>query len=179
MGRRQVRGSFLAFPALALTLLACSSGPRPADDVEPSLEAIIRDSNGVAIVEYASLQGADVGPRRIVLEDSVRIGRSGLEGDGDLAYYFGETRGVAKLADGRVAVADRQAHTIRIFDPDGTYHRSVGRSGRGPGEFRNIEGLYRVAGGIGIPNAISAAFATRYSAHERGARRVGAGGTTV
>lgn len=131
---------------VALALCSCGSAADRASDAEPPPTVSVRDSLGVTIVEYESLTGGQLGPWRIALEDSVRIGRFGMEGDGHPAYSFGEPRGAARLIDGRIAVADRQAHTVRIFDSDGTYLRSVGRSGQGPGEYGSIEGLYRITG---------------------------------
>lgn len=36
---------------------------------------------------------------------------------------------------GRVYVADQKPATIKLFGPDGSYIRSIGRDGKGPGEF--------------------------------------------
>ena len=36
---------------------------------------------------------------------------------------------------GRIFVLDDQAQEVRIFDPDGTFVRTVGKKGEGPGEF--------------------------------------------
>ena len=43
-------------------------------------------------------------------------------------------------------VADRQAHEVRIFDREGRYLRSMGRSGEGPGEFRDLWKLWVMPG---------------------------------
>lgn len=55
--------------------------------------------------------------------------------DGPSEYAFGRISGIAEGPDGRVFVSDAQQHVIRIFDEDGTFVRSIGREGGGPGEF--------------------------------------------
>ncbi len=42
---------------------------------------------------------------------------------------------------GRIYVLDRQLNELRIFSPDGTHVRSVGRSGEGPSEYAAANGL--------------------------------------
>lgn len=39
---------------------------------------------------------------------------------------------------GNIYIADRASLTVKIFDPDGNYIRSIGGRGRGPGEFMQI-----------------------------------------
>lgn len=56
---------------------------------------------------------------------------------GDERYELDLVRGVARLSDGSVAVADRGTAGVRIFSPAGEYLRSMGREGEGPGEFRD------------------------------------------
>lgn len=40
--------------------------------------------------------------------------------------------------EGRVYIGDRQAFTVHVFLPDGSYLRGVGRKGKGPGEFTGL-----------------------------------------
>lgn len=44
---------------------------------------------------------------------------------------------VATDADGMLYVVDRGNHRIQVFDSGGTFVRSIGHEGNGPGEFRN------------------------------------------
>ena len=62
-------------------------------------------------------------------------------GDDDASALFGVTDAI-RLRDGGVLVADGASRSLKFFDARGTYVRSLGRAGDGPGEFR---GLYRVA----------------------------------
>ncbi len=63
--------------------------------------------------------------------------------------YYGETDDVligrfnSAVADdqGRVYLADSDQNTIHVFQPDGTYSQSIGKEGKGPGEFVNISSL--------------------------------------
>lgn len=60
----------------------------------------------------------------------------------DANYVFGRVGSLAVGSDGHLFVLDAQALEIRRFDPAGTWVRSYGRAGEGPGEF-------------GFPNAIT------------------------
>ena len=63
------------------------------------------------------------------------------EADGPEATVFGAISGLEVDRAGRIYVLDRQANELRIFTPDGTHVRSVGREGGGPGEYSNANGL--------------------------------------
>jgi hypothetical protein len=54
---------------------------------------------------------------------------------------FSRVSGLVADASGRVYIADAGELAIRIFDRDGRFVRSVGRPGRGPGEFVDPTGL--------------------------------------
>lgn len=42
------------------------------------------------------------------------------------------------LSDGRIIVPDLRTNLLHVYDPSGTYQRSFGGNGDGPGEFRRI-----------------------------------------
>lgn len=71
------------------------------------------------------------------LQPEVTIG----ELDGDEASVFGAISGLEVDDDGRIYIVDRQANELRIFAPDGSHVQSIGRTGEGPGEFTNANGL--------------------------------------
>lgn len=52
--------------------------------------------------------------------------------------YLGLIRDIAIDNSGRVFIADRDNVVIHVYSPDGEYVNSIGRQGRGPGEFLNI-----------------------------------------
>lgn len=62
-----------------------------------------------------------------------------LEGPG--AAVFGSIRAIQADDDGRIYVVDGQANELRIFSPNGSHVRTVGRSGGGPGEYSGANGL--------------------------------------
>ncbi len=43
--------------------------------------------------------------------------------------------------NGRVFMADNTQHRVHIFNPDGSYLRSLGQQGQGPGEFASVTNL--------------------------------------
>jgi len=53
---------------------------------------------------------------------------------GDSVYEFGAINGVDTDSAGNLYVADLQAQTVRVYDAAGTYLRSIGHEGSGPGE---------------------------------------------
>jgi hypothetical protein len=114
---------------IALALLTTAACESPSTRTAVS----IADSAGVAIVT-SDLRQPDLIPR-CVLGPTPRL-RIGVA-EGDPNYEFGEVSSIALLPDGGIAVLDRQAYEVRIFDPRGEFVRRVGRRGQGPGEFRD------------------------------------------
>jgi len=64
-------------------------------------------------------------------EDVLTIG----EAAGDPDYQFGQITGLDATSDGRILVLDSQAQNVKVFSPDGTFVRTIGKAGSGPGEF--------------------------------------------
>jgi hypothetical protein len=56
--------------------------------------------------------------------------------------HFGSITSVVVDNKSRVFMADNSQLKIHIFNPDGSYVRSLGRQGQGPGEFENISELF-------------------------------------
>jgi hypothetical protein len=54
---------------------------------------------------------------------------------------FGDISDIDVDPYGRIYVFDRQAHDVRVFEADGSYIRTTGRRGGGPGEFRVANGI--------------------------------------
>jgi len=54
--------------------------------------------------------------------------------------------GVARLSDGRVAVADAGSQEVRLFASDGRFLSSMGGKGAGPGEFTDLEFMAMLPG---------------------------------
>lgn len=61
--------------------------------------------------------------------------------DADGPDAFGSIAGIAVDAAGRVFVLDRQGQDVRLFAADGSWVRTFGREGGGPGEFTSANGI--------------------------------------
>ena len=120
------------FLAVASLPLACGpiSDSRDATDTVVETETI-GDTTVVRTVS-GSVWGGDA-----TLVPEVSIG----ELDGPEEYLFGSVSAIAVDDDHNVYVLDGQARHVRVFDSEGTYVKTLGRDGEGPGEFKVPIGL--------------------------------------
>lgn len=95
----------------------------------PTVFVLLCASCGVKPEEPAAASDAIV-PDTLVAVDSIGI----LTGDSN--YTFGAIADFAPLSGGGVAVLDRIAERVSIFDGEGVFVRSFGRHGEAPGEFQ-------------------------------------------
>ena len=51
-------------------------------------------------------------------------------------YFFGDIQDLDVTSDGRILVLDAEANHLKVLRPDGTLIDTLGRAGRGPGEFQ-------------------------------------------
>jgi hypothetical protein len=65
---------------------------------------------------------------------ALTLERDLLAGD-DENFYFGEIHDIAVRGDGSMYVADGKASHVKVLTPDGTLQDTIGRKGKGPGEF--------------------------------------------
>ena len=70
------------------------------------------------------------GEIRLDLEEELRIGK-----EGDERTQFYRVRDIAADPQGNIYVDDMSNGRVQVFDPHGTFLRSIGRPGQGPGEF--------------------------------------------
>jgi hypothetical protein len=61
--------------------------------------------------------------------------------DGEDVYVLGEPRGLAVTTEGNILVLDAQVPVLRMYGPDGTHVRDIGRGGSGPGEYASPDGF--------------------------------------
>ncbi|UCG87474.1 MAG: hypothetical protein JSW71_02705 [Gemmatimonadota bacterium] len=135
-------GNCLAWRPLSLLLVAVGCWPgteagrdRPSDT--PSLTPpAIRDSAGITIVENAVPQWTAGSEWRV---DALLTSVGAAEGDP--AHELYRVMDATRLSDGTVAVGNSSSGEIRFFRQDGTFVRSVGSKGGGPGEFRGANAL--------------------------------------
>lgn len=102
----------------------------------------VSDSAGIRVVQTPGDVVQYDGAWRVSADPAVTIGSA----SGDEAYLFDRIMGVERLSDGRWAVADMGSSQIRFFDARGRHVQSVGAQGQGPGEFRQVMALQKLAG---------------------------------
>lgn len=129
------RSQLLALTSLAALLTACGAGePRMG---ESGWSGTIDTLENGAIHIRNPAQGIWDENTAWRLEEELRIGVD----DGDGPELFGRIADIAVDAYGRIYILEGQAQEIRVFDADGTYLRTIGRKGGGPGEFQGANAL--------------------------------------
>lgn len=116
-------------PVAALLAMLAAAACAPDDRMPP-----VASCGGPA--DSVVLRGEDRPTASAVIEteEDLRIGTV-LDGDGP---QFGLVTSVTVDEEGRIYVADAQAHRIQVFGADGSSSGSLGSEGEGPGEFRGI-----------------------------------------
>lgn len=117
---------------ILLSLIAACGG---SDGTAPASTTV--DSAGIRIVTSGRSALGDDG----LTIDTTPLLRIGAEEAGP--YQFSFVMSGLLLDGGGIAVAELSANEVRLFDSSGHHVRTVGRSGRGPGEFQTITGLFR------------------------------------
>lgn len=125
-----MKASWWCRAALIGLVMACSE-PRSLDLQQEPHSA--RDSAGVTVI--TSSAAAALAPLPWVTEETAALRIGGLAATD--AEVFGAVRGVHGFADGAVAVIDGEAAEVRLFRPTGVHEGTIGRRGRGPGEFES------------------------------------------
>lgn len=100
----------------------------------------VTDSAGIRIVvSHTSAWGAD--PAHLDTTPALQIG---AEEPGP--YQFSFVAAGVLLPDGKIAVSELATNEVRLFSPDGVHLTTLGRRGRGPGEFQLLSGLFAPLG---------------------------------
>ena len=120
------------FLAVASLPLACGPISDSRDATETVVETETIGDTTVVRTVSGSVWGGDA-----TLVPEVSIG----ELDGAEEYLFGSVSAIAVDDDHNVYVLDGQARHVRVYDSDGTYVKTLGRDGEGPGEFKVPIGL--------------------------------------
>lgn len=118
-----------AFPVLAFLATACGPG---ADDIASDAHrwtATIDTIGDTLVVRTVSGQVWE-SDRELISEVSIGV----LEGEDQ--YQFGRVRAFDVDDAGRMFVYDSHVPVIRVYGPDGTWLRDIGREGEGPGEYK-------------------------------------------
>ena len=117
--------------AIATSLGGIACGPH-ASPAGPSVEVETIGDTTIVRTLSGSVWGVEA-----TLVPEVSIGE--LEGPDE--YLFGQIWSLAVDDDRNVYVFDEQAQHVRVFDANGTYMRTVGGRGEGPGEFSRAEAI--------------------------------------
>jgi hypothetical protein len=130
------RFAAVAGPFSVLLALACSDARGVGSGME-----VVRDTVGDTVV-VRTVSGSVWGEGAELVPE-VTIGVL----DGDEVYMFGQLRALAVGDDGTIFALDGQIPAVRVYDADGTYRTTLGRSGGGPGEFGRPDGLVMFSDG--------------------------------
>ena len=115
------------FAALAFVTTPAARAQRPPAPT-------VRDSAGVRIVEHRTIKNA---PIAFTITTTPQIDLGGLKDDPkDELDARNPFASAFRLSDGRYVASDYA--WLKIFDAKGKYIRTIGRSGNGPGEFRQL-----------------------------------------
>jgi hypothetical protein len=123
--------------SLPLLLPACTA-ERPGT----SGSGITRDSAGIRIVESPAPVWTAADAWRVADQPTLQMGVA--EGDPDHEFY--QVRGLIRLSDGTIVVANGGTSELRYYGPDGALRFRAGGKGGGPGEFTLLAGLERLVG---------------------------------
>lgn len=112
-----------------------------------SLAVTTRDSAGIEVVDNHHPQWDEGGAWTVARTPEVVIGGyHDLMVDPDSSHLVWRIGDVAPLSDGRIALLSRGEKRVLLFESSGAFSRSIGRVGRGPGEFGNPEHLQVLPG---------------------------------
>lgn len=94
---------------------------------------------GTTVLFLVTFLGACTAPEDLSEDEGPPVVRGTIdleigEMTGEEPYLFSSIGGVAADADGMIYAIDRQSDEIRVFDPEGGFVGTIGRSGEGPGE---------------------------------------------
>ncbi|MEJ2481753.1 MAG: hypothetical protein P8049_01130 [Gemmatimonadota bacterium] len=123
-----------------LALAACGGGDGGTATSEWTGTAV--DSAGILLVTNTSTPVWNEGDAW-TLEEVLTIGAA----EGEPEYQFGQISGIGITSDGRIVVSDMQGQHVKVFAADGTYERTFGEAGSGPGQFGQQAGPVLVGRG--------------------------------
>ncbi len=131
MNRTLLVGVLVVLLAGIAALGACTSAGGSSTSVE------VWDSAGVTIVLSHEPKWREGETWSVPAEPRVTIGLL----DGPREYEFFDISAAGRQSDGDFVVVDGGAREVRLYDRDGTFVRTLGGAGSGPGEFENPTGV--------------------------------------
>ena len=136
----------MALGLCGFVLALATGGCEPPVQPGQAPAAIVHDSAGIEIIESLS-PAWDAGSSWTVA-GTPEIVLGGFDDmiDADSAHLVWRIGDVVALSDGRIAFLSRGEKNVLVFESSGTFLRSIGRVGQGPGEFRNPDHLQVLPG---------------------------------
>ena len=111
--------------------IVAASGCTSFAESSPSVE--VSDSAGQTIVQSRRARWTDGEAWSVSAAPKQTIGVL----NGPEEYQFVGVSSAARQSDGDLVVVDRAAQTVRLYDYEGTFVRTLGGPGSGPGEFQD------------------------------------------
>ena len=130
--------------SVILATVACADpGNRESPGGDSSaLEAVVRDSADVRIVENPRPPAGSRLGWRVGAEPAVSIGKV----EGEDPYLLDRVRDALVMPDGRIVVANGGTDELRVYDALGNHVTTWGGRGEGPGEFTSLSQVDRWPG---------------------------------
>ncbi len=122
--------------ALLVIAFAAGCGGDPTAELEFA-DWIFDVPEGTPVKEYAAVSLDDRAGREIMLIEDLVLG--GDATDPNTAFY--QVRGVVASEEGNIFVLDAGNSRVQMFGPDGSYLRTLGGPGQGPGELQTPFGI--------------------------------------
>lgn len=142
----------LAVPTMTVVCDRMPRGESSPDPGSPVQEAAftVRDSAGVEIVvnhapERPRGQFWTLDPNPLFIlggGSGIAAAAARSPARDSISAAIWRVGGVARLVDGRVAVLSSENRQLYLFEPSGSPPRTIGRRGRGPGEFSRPQHLW-------------------------------------
>ncbi len=131
----------IALTSAALTICNCGQSGVPGSFVQE-----VTDPYGILVIENGAVPRHWEGTlQKLILEEIAVIGRE--EGpDEQLISTAGSYMRVSMGPNGQVGYVERTPTELRIYNGNGNFLWRAGRSGEGPGEWRNASHLQYVTG---------------------------------
>ena len=134
-------------PIGVAALVLASAGCDRTNTAPLAPAVTIRDSADIEIVENHAPAWGEGDSWTVAPRPEIVIG--GYRGVGeppDSSHLVWSVAGVAPLSDGRVAVLSGREKKLLLFERTGEFAGSIGREGRGPGEFGHPQHLQVLPG---------------------------------
>ncbi|MGD2124007.1 MAG: hypothetical protein PVJ76_19810, partial [Gemmatimonadota bacterium] len=125
-----------------LTTFLLPVGIACAEGRETGEMAAVRDSAGIEIVELSTTAWERFPSLALVSSPDLSIGAA--EGAEEELLY--RVSGGTVLADGRVVVLNGGSREVRFYGADGALLIRQGRTGEGPGEYRQLSAVWSLPG---------------------------------